>query len=108
MAHRLHNAHVVARAVLAFPAGPVTVTRHTRHYRRSVNGAWLGDADSTARHTVDPLALRDWTLGDSWLEVVWSDGVRETVFPPRSVVGPGYSLEPIGARVAALFEGVTS
>ena len=105
----LYDAHVRARIAACLPAGPVTVIRHQRHYRRSVNGAWLGAPDSTSRHEVaDPVSLRGWTLGDSWLEVIWPDGVRESVHPPRNVVGTGYLLEPIGARVAVLFEGVRS
>lgn len=105
----MHDAHIIDRIRARLPAGPVIVTRHTRHYRRGVNGAWLGDAPSTSRHEVaDPVALRQWTIGDSWLELEWPDGARESVHGPRNVVGSGYLLEPIGARATILFEGVRS
>jgi hypothetical protein len=81
----------------------VTVIHHARHYRRSVNGAWLGAPPTNDRHEgVDPHTLPSWTVGDGWLEIIWPDGVKESVHCHRSCM-PGYPDEPIGKRVAAIY-----
>lgn len=59
----------------------VSVTRHRRSYHRGVNGAWLGGVTHVTDSRQTTLeALRDWTVGDGWLEVVFADGTVETLF----------------------------
>lgn len=80
----------------------VTVTRHSRTYRRSINGAWLGGAtEQSAPIQVELSTLPSWTIGDGWLDVAWPDGHRESVFSSR--LGFGYPPEPHGERLARLY-----
>lgn len=81
----------------------VTVTRHTRNYRRSVNGGWLSNGTSqSGQFEVDIEDLHTWSIGDGWLEVVWPDGHAEKLFASR--LGFNYPPEPIGERLSAIFK----
>lgn len=82
----------------------VTVTRSSNRYRRSVNGAWLGDAPDVTTHEGVPLEqLPSWTIGDSNLTVTFPDGVKERVLANRQPF-PGYAPTVLGERTAAAYE----
>ena len=59
----------------------VQFTRSTPHFRRSVNGAWLGDGASSTSFTIDENDVKKYAQGSgdgTVFTVEFSDGAKET------------------------------
>jgi hypothetical protein len=81
----------------------VTIKRTANRYRRSVNGAWRGDAPEVTVHPgVNLEDVPRWTIGDSNLEVEFPDGTVEHILAGRQPF-PGYPPTVLGDRLAAAY-----
>lgn len=82
----------------------VSVTRISNRYRRTVNGAWVGDApESTVTPGVPLERLPHWTIGDSSLTVTFPDGTKEHVLANCQPF-PGYPPSVLGPRLQEAFK----
>lgn len=59
----------------------VKITRTTNHYRRSINGAWLGNGYTVTEREVpeDQVGLALTGAGYDSVTATWPDGVRVSV-----------------------------
>lgn len=88
----------------------VKIERLTHRYRRSVNGAWLGNGTETDTLERDEEVLRHklgesgFSIGDG-IRVTWPDGVAESAFEAHpGCTGYPPSTIPIDGRLAALMK----
>lgn len=82
----------------------VSVTRASNRYRRTVNGAWVGNGTELTITPGVPLErLPHWTIGDSNLTVTFPDGTKESVLASRQPF-PGYPPTVLGPRLQAAFK----
>jgi hypothetical protein len=92
----------------------VKITRNTRHYRRTINGAWVAgpmshdvmerDEDFLRPRVLDGGYVCHFGVGDG-IKVEWPDGVVESAYP--SSIGPNYTpqLFPADGRLSKLMTG---
>lgn len=86
-------------------AATVKVTRTTHQFRRSVNGAWVGNgADAATFETAESNLTRGFSLSDG-ITVTWPDGTSESAFPfgnNRCLVGYPPICIPRDGRLSKL------
>lgn len=77
----------------------VQVARTQVRFRRSINGAWVGDGREVSAFMIDENSLRPKALGNGYhmpfaigsgISVTWPDGVTESAYPFNGGAFPGY------------------